>query len=207
LADLDDLGIDPSVFQAMSHPLRVQILGDLSLPGAVWSPSDYAEKIGKPLGTVSYHFRELDKYGLVECIKERQVRGSVEHFYRAKKSALFTNTPAWSNLPGTARTRVAAKALNGYVQVSGRAIAAGAFERRDNAHFSWGTMRIDEEGWDQMQLTLAQTLQAMFDIEREAIERMGKGGTKGFDATYGLGGFESPSVEPKADSKEEKPPS
>jgi DNA-binding transcriptional ArsR family regulator len=201
LADLDDWGIDPGLFQAMSHPLRVQILGDLSLPGAIWSPSDYAEVVRLPLSNVAYHFRELLKFGLVEIFKEEPVRGSMEHFYRAKKSALFTNTPAWEKLPGLARTSVAAKAWSGYMGVGRKAIEEGAFDKRPDANFSWGTMRVDEKGWTEMQASLARTLREMFEIGKESAKRI-DGGTEGFDATYGLGGFESPPVEPKEDEKD-----
>jgi DNA-binding transcriptional ArsR family regulator len=198
LADLDDWGIDPSLFQAMSHPLRVQILGDLSLPGATWSPSDYAEEVRIPLSKVAYHFRELLKFGLIEVCRERPVRGSVEHFYRAKKSALFANAPAWEKLPGIARTSVAAKAWGGYMGVGKKAIEEGAFDRRPDANFSWGTMRVDEQGWADVQSSLARALREMFTIREEAAKRI-DGGAEGFDATYGLGGFESPPVEPGGD--------
>jgi hypothetical protein len=196
LADLDDCGIDPSLFMAMSHPLRVQILGDLSIPGAIWAPSDYAEEIRQPLSNVSYRFRALLKFDLVEIVKERPVRGSMEHFYRAKKSALFTNTPAWEKLPGLARTSVAAKAWGGYMGVGRKAIESGAFDKRPDANFSWGTMRVDERGWTDLQASLARSLREMFDIGKESEKRIDAGG-EGFDATYGLGGFESPPIEPE----------
>jgi hypothetical protein len=192
VAELDDWGIDPSLFRAMAHPLRVQILGDLSIPGAVWSPSGYAEKIRQPLTKVAYHFRALLKFELIEITREEPVRGSTEHFYRAKKSALFTNTPAWEKMPGAARTTVAGRAWSGYMDVGKRAIEGGAFERRADANFSWGTMRLDEEGWTAMQESLARTLREMFEIGRESARRIDDG-AEGFDATYGLGGFESPS--------------
>lgn len=198
MADLDDWGIDPSLFLAMSHPLRVQILGDLSIPGAVWSPSDYAEEIRQPLSNVAYHFRALLKFDLVEVIEEKPVRGSMEHFYRAKKSALFTNTPAWEKLPGIARTSVAAEAWGGYMGAGRKAIEAGAFDKRPDANFSWGTMRVDEQGWTDLQASLARTLREMFDIGKESEKRI-DAGAEGFNATYGLGGFESPSVEPEGD--------
>jgi hypothetical protein len=202
LADLDNWSIDPGLFQAMTHPLRAQIFGDLSIPGAIWSPSDYAEKVRQPLGNVSYHFRELLKFGLVEIVKEEAVRGSTEHFYQAKKNALFTNSPTWEKLPGAARTSVAARAWSGYMEAAKKAIEAGAFDQRADAHFSWGTMRVDQAGWTRMQSALARLLMEMFEIQEEAAERIDEG-AEGFDATYGLGGFESPPEQGDEEVKDE----
>lgn len=192
MAGLNGWGMDPALFRAMAHPLRVQILGELSLPGAVLSPSRFAEDACRPLSTVSYHFRALAKFGLIECVNEETVRGSVEHFYRASKRALFTDR-AWKGLPGAARTQIASKTLSKYIEVSQTAIEGGAFERRDNAHFSWGTMEVDEQGWVEMQERLSKTLAEMLEIGNASAARV-REGASGFHATYALGGFESPTT-------------
>ena len=57
--------------RANTHPLRVSILEVLSL------------ELQAPLSTVNYHVTELRRSGLVEIVDERQVRGAIEHFYRA----------------------------------------------------------------------------------------------------------------------------
>lgn len=189
--------MDPSLFKAMSHPVRVQILGDLSIPDATLSPSEFAEKSRKKLPTVSYHFRELEKFELIELVEEKKSRGSVKHTYRSKALALFTNSKEWESMLGQARTAVAAQTWRNYVEVSRKAIDAGGFEKRPDANFSWGTMRLDEPGWTDMQGSLARTLADMLRIKREADERMAASGEEGFDATYGMGAFESPPAEPE----------
>jgi hypothetical protein len=57
-------------------------------------------------------------------------------------------------------------------------------------------MRVDEQGWTDLQVSLARTLREMFDIGKESEKRI-DAGAEGFNATYGLGGFESPSFEPE----------
>lgn len=190
MADLAGGGMDPRLFRAMAHPLRVQILGELSLPGAILSPSRFAESACRPLSTVAYHFRALEKFGLIECVNEENVRGSVEHFYRASKRALFTDK-GWEGLPGAARTQIASKTLSQYIEVAQTAIEGGAFERRADAHFSWGTMEVDEQGWAEMQDRLSKTLSEMLEIGEASATRV-REGASGFHATYALGGFESP---------------
>lgn len=70
--------------RANTHPLRVSILEVLSLDGGrTLSPKDMSLELQAPLSTVNYHVTELRRSDLVEIVGERQVRGAIEHFYRA----------------------------------------------------------------------------------------------------------------------------
>lgn len=70
--------------RANTHPLRVSILEVLSLDGGrTLSPKMLSEELQAPLSTVNYHVTELRNSELVKVVDERQVRGAVEHFYRA----------------------------------------------------------------------------------------------------------------------------
>jgi DNA-binding transcriptional ArsR family regulator len=70
--------------RANTHPLRVSILEVLNLDlGRTLSPKDLSLELQAPLSTVNYHVTELRKCGLLEIVDEKQVRGAIEHFYRA----------------------------------------------------------------------------------------------------------------------------
>ena len=73
--------------RANTHPLRVSILESLSGGGGTRSPKELSVELKAPLSTVNYHVTELRESGLVEVVDERQVRGAIEHFYRAVDSA------------------------------------------------------------------------------------------------------------------------
>jgi predicted transcriptional regulator len=74
--------------RANTHPLRVSILEVLSLDGGrILSPKDLSLELQAPLSTVNYHVTELRRSGLVAVVDERQVRGAIEHFYRAVDSS------------------------------------------------------------------------------------------------------------------------
>jgi DNA-binding transcriptional ArsR family regulator len=69
--------------RATAHPLRVSILEILGIDGGrVLSPSDLSRELQIPLSNTNYHVTELAKAGLIELVRERQVRGATEHFYR-----------------------------------------------------------------------------------------------------------------------------
>jgi len=69
--------------RATAHPLRVSILEILGIDGGrILSPSDLSRELQIPLSNTNYHVTELAKSGLIELVRERQVRGATEHFYR-----------------------------------------------------------------------------------------------------------------------------
>jgi len=75
--------------RATAHPLRVSILEILGIEGGrVLSPSDLSRELQIPLSNTNYHVTELAKSGLIELVRERQVRGATEHFYRLPGSVV-----------------------------------------------------------------------------------------------------------------------
>lgn len=93
--------------RATAHPLRVSILEILGIDGGrVLSPSDLSRELQIPLSNTNYHVTELAKSGLIELVRERQVRGATEHFYRLPgavasssaedEEAVEESEPAWA---------------------------------------------------------------------------------------------------------------
>jgi DNA-binding transcriptional ArsR family regulator len=62
---------DPRVLKAVSHPLRVRLLGLLRSDGPA-TASELGRKVGESSGSTSYHLRELFKYGLIEEDDDRR---------------------------------------------------------------------------------------------------------------------------------------
>ncbi|HEY2716145.1 MAG TPA: helix-turn-helix domain-containing protein [Solirubrobacterales bacterium] len=78
------------LMKAMSHPLRASILRVLNERTA--SPAELARELDDHLHNVSYHTKRLEQLGCIELVKERHVRGAVEHFYRATTRALVDSS-------------------------------------------------------------------------------------------------------------------
>jgi DNA-binding transcriptional ArsR family regulator len=71
-----------ALLTALKHPLRRRILR--SMPeGEPASPRELAAELEEPLSNVSYHVRVLAECGVLELVRTRQVRGSMQHFYRS----------------------------------------------------------------------------------------------------------------------------
>jgi DNA-binding transcriptional ArsR family regulator len=66
---------------ALKHPLRRQILKAMADEES--SPRDLAETLDRPLSNVSYHVRVLVQCEVLKLVRTRQVRGSMQHFYKS----------------------------------------------------------------------------------------------------------------------------
>ena len=65
---------DPKAVLAVTHPLRMRLLGELSRR-ATARVVDLASALGEPANSVSFHLRQLAKYGLIEVNPERSGNG------------------------------------------------------------------------------------------------------------------------------------
>lgn len=65
--------------KAIAHPLRIEILKQLTRKPNY--PKAIARKLNIPAQKLQYHFKILERYGLVEKVKEERISGSVARFY------------------------------------------------------------------------------------------------------------------------------
>jgi len=82
--------------KSMSHPLRAEVFRLIRDRGPL-SPAEASRELEADLKEVSYHIRKLREFGCVEEVKHRQVRGAVEHFYRATDEHMI-DTEEWGEL-------------------------------------------------------------------------------------------------------------
>lgn len=77
-ADRSDMS---KLLGALRHPLRREILR-LMAEREPTSPRELSTTLSQPLSNVSYHVRVLASCGALELVGTKQVRGSMQHFYR-----------------------------------------------------------------------------------------------------------------------------
>jgi len=181
--------VDPEMAKAMTHPLRNQILAELNKE--VMSPSKFSRRHELALPTVSYHFRVLEKAKCVELVCERPNRGSVEHFYRATKKALFDGK-AWEDLPESVRSTVTGRILSDFLGVAAEAMLEETFDSRKTRHASWQRIHLDEKGWQDASKIIHRATLEVMKTTSAAKGRLIRSGEKGLMATWALLLFESP---------------
>ena len=85
----------PEGLQALSHPLRVAILGALEVPG---SAADLARRLDQQRQKVNYHLKALEEAGLVEAVESRQKGNFIETVYETTaRSFVVAPEVAWSD--------------------------------------------------------------------------------------------------------------
>jgi DNA-binding transcriptional ArsR family regulator len=159
---------DPQLAKALAHPLRVAILAELEERTA--SPSDVAEALDAPLGSVSYHVRCLHRFGLLELVKTRPVRGAIEHLYRAKERPVITSD-AWAQAPTIVKQATIRASLAQVAGLVNRAARAGGFER-PNSHLSRSPVVVDAEGWNELAARFDQLLKDCEQIAAASAKRI-----------------------------------
>jgi hypothetical protein len=194
-----DKTVEPSLCEALKHPLRARILEVIN--EAPMSPSHFVrqglvpppfyEHYQQALSLASYHFRELEKEGCLEMVEMVARRGAAEHVYRGV-SRVFFSDEEFEKLPHGARKGLSKTSFQGVVARTDGAIRSGNFDNRADRHLTWRAFNCDEQGWEEVTSILAETFHKL-EAAREAAEnRLRQQGAEGFPATFAMLGFESP---------------
>ena len=159
---------DEGILRALTNPLRVRILAMLHEQSA--SPVRLAELMGVPLGTVAYHVRTLNRYGLIELEREVKRRGAIEHIYRVNEQLTFSDE-AWDRASPSERDAAIRASLPlwfDYVTVSA---ARGGFMGAN--HATRTMMRLDANGRRLAHDACSRLIGEIAQIEKDAAERLG----------------------------------
>lgn len=181
--------IDPKLAKALANSLRVEILAVLSHRQI--SPVQFTREYGGRLSKVSYHFKVLEGYGCIELVEKVPRRGAVEHVYRSAKRPLLGDAD-WTKLPKSIQAGITGAILHDFLGRATAAIEAGTFDARDDRHFTWSPVLVDEKGWGELMEILKTALAQVTEVEERSSERLAKSGEKGISTTIALAGFESP---------------
>jgi DNA-binding transcriptional ArsR family regulator len=161
--------VDLAFVKALSHPVRAEALRLLNQ--RVMSPNDLARELSVPLGTISYHVRELAKYGCIELVELVPRRGATEHRYRALERAIFSDED-WAEVPDSVKASIVGMHFRATGKMISDSVAAGVFERRANRHHSIFETGVDEQGWNEAMALLNDTMLRMQEIEAGSRERL-----------------------------------
>jgi DNA-binding transcriptional ArsR family regulator len=179
---------DQNVIKALAHPLRVQILGILETRAA--SPNELSQELDAPLGNVSYHTRELLRFGLVKLVKKTPRRGAVEHYYKATKQPQITEA-GWAATPRIVKDSMVRAALEQIGDHVNAAAMDGGFTRNE-AHLNRIQLTLDERGWQDVTRKLTDLLASLTKIQEASRKRLDRADHEGErDVTVVTMGFET----------------
>lgn len=182
--------IDPRLVKALGHPVRNDALSILN--ERVASPNEIAKELGQSVGHVSYHIKVLKNCECIELVSTAPRRGAVEHYYRATARAFF-DLPEWETLPRSVRAGLSASLMEALFNDTSEAIKAETFDRRNDRHFSWTPMLVDEQGWAEARDELAAVLDRILEIQASSAERLSKSGGEATPISVAMLAFEAAS--------------
>ncbi|MGH2822844.1 MAG: helix-turn-helix domain-containing protein [Thermoleophilaceae bacterium] len=180
--------VDRRLAKALSHPLRAHVLAILN--ERVASPNQIANELEEPLGNVSYHVKTLAELGCIELVRTEPRRGAIEHFYRAVVRPFFSDKD-WKRLPPSARQGISDATLQLIWEDTSDALNAGTFDRRVDRHLSRSRLALDDQGWEEVNELLLETMNRVVEIEAESAKRRAVDGGSGFNTKVVLMHFES----------------
>lgn len=154
---------------AVAHPLRSRCLTILA--DRVASPAEIARELGRDVGTVGYHVRTLADAGLVEEVSNRQVRGAVEHYYRAVVRPHLSSDEE-AELDTAERKVFAETTLSLFAANASHALETGTLTERTNHYLTRAPIRVDEQGWRDLHDAYDELFERVYAIQEESADRL-----------------------------------
>jgi DNA-binding transcriptional ArsR family regulator len=176
---------------ALAHPLRVQILLQLvEEPGSAKTLSD---RLDVALNNVSYHLRDvLDrKCKVVAKVRQREVRGATETFYRVDADALVRLSFSLQNLPTCVQASFHSASLVAFFTAAIRAVEFAARGGELQQGFAqWRPGPVDEHAWQEIMSALAIADAQISRAAADSVNRLN--GRNEIQAIFGVGAFALP---------------
>jgi DNA-binding transcriptional ArsR family regulator len=159
---------DLRLIKALSHPLRWRILQTLNL--RVASPTELAGELGAPLPNIAYHVKVLAQNDAIELVKTQQVRGALEHFYRATMRPWFTDD-LWAELPVSARRALFTEILRDtWADVAASAEAGQLDDPTTHITRTW--LDLDRPAYDEIVDSLNALVERALELHAETAPRL-----------------------------------
>jgi DNA-binding transcriptional ArsR family regulator len=181
-----------NLVQAAAHPLRAHALS-VMIEEPV-SPKQLAERLGEPIGKVSYHVRELRRAGLIELVETRKRRGATQHFYRAPCIPLL-DLEDWGKLDDDERRFISALVIHLLLADLGLALQADTIDARVDRHLCRFDLRMDEQGWIELRDLFDETVYGTLEIRQRAAERLRLNAEKGTRGSAAVLSFVVPELD------------
>ena len=185
--------------KVFADPLRMKILAECNV--REMSPKQFFKEFrqwiefrAETMSRVSRAFEILEEY---EWLRQTRTetggrrRGAVEHFYRATEPAVLDGE-LWSEASDSMKRLVSWRILETFARQVKEAIAAGTMDVRADRHFTWMSLRLDQQGWEAVMTRLLAVFHFFYEEQDAANARMAESGEEPIPMTVALAGFESP---------------
>ena len=169
--------VDKLMFASIvSHPIRCRALTILADREA--SPVEIGRELGMDPSHIAYHVKVLLEEGLIELTEETPRRGSIEHRFRAIFPPELSDEE-YAAMTAERRNQYSRDIFCFAAADASCAFSSGSYGDRHDHHISRMPLQVDEEGWSELRDLFEGTLRRLYEIKREAGDRLVEGGMKG----------------------------
>jgi DNA-binding transcriptional ArsR family regulator len=169
--------VDRLMFASIvSHPIRCRALTILADREA--SPVEIGRELGMDPSHIAYHVKVLVAEGLIELTEETPRRGSIEHRFRAVFPPELSDEEYAAMTPER-RNQYSRDIFCFAAADASCAFSQGSYGDRHDHHISRMPLQVDEEGWSEMRDLFEATMRRLYEIKRDAGDRLVEGGMKG----------------------------
>jgi hypothetical protein len=156
--------------KALAHPLRREIMAFL-ITNSSGSPSQMHKKLDASLSDISYHCRQLVRYGAADLAETRPVkRGSPERIYVPALRPLLT-TEEVEELSVPERQEFGGQCVELVIEDLRRGFSCGAFAKRADWVAVRNHLELDKQGHQRLIREHEQFLERSFEIQAESDAR------------------------------------
>lgn len=152
----------------VNHRLRTRCWTALTERTA--SPTELADLFDEDVSDVAYHVRVLKKYGCVELVDTRTVRGAVEHRYRAVVRA-YSDDEDTASRSLENRTELARHICQLSFADAAIALDEDTFCERPDHYAVRIPAMLDEEGWREYNTAYAELVEKLMQAGEKSANR------------------------------------
>lgn len=181
--------LDEQLALVISSEITIKVL--VALVERAASPKQVATALGLKVPTVSHHVKKLERMGLIELVEEKEVRGAVQHTYRAVIRPIVSDEE-WEKLGIEERQRFSIWIVQMILVDAARSFEARLFDARVDNHLSRTPLVVDEQGATEVAEIQNQALSDIIEVAASSAARMVSSGETGIDFVTAMMCFELP---------------
>ncbi len=157
----------------------------------VASPKEIAPLLELSTSATSYHVKKLATLGLIELVEEREVGGTIQHFYRAVARPVISNEE-WKKLSVAERERFSFWIFQLILADAARSFDSSLFDAPSNNHLSRTAMVLDRAGFEEVAEIQDRALSEILDVQARSAERLASGSNPAANIVAAMMCFEVP---------------
>lgn len=162
----------------LSHEITVKAM--ILIADDIRSPKEVGERLTVSSSKASYHLKKLTRLGIAELVEEREVGGTIEHFYRAVIRPIIGDAE-WEKLDIVERQLYSAWIVQLILADAATSFDAKLFDAFPNRHLSRSPLLVDRKGLAEVAAAQTRAMRESFDAVTRSTERRLESGEEGIN--------------------------